>query len=118
MSTNEWEMELSAMTAEELLQKLDYFGYDSYYKAFREPLIKEIRKRLRRREVKHGKWIDYGFYADGHPHHAYACPECDENYIGFIGEFNYCPNCGADMRPHEEIHYISVPEWLEGEVEE
>lgn len=44
---------------------------------------------------KMGRWIDEGFYAEGHSEHAYRCSECDEHYIGYVGEFKYCPNCGA-----------------------
>ena len=44
---------------------------------------------------KVGKWIDDGWYAEGHSEHAYRCSECDEHYIGYVGEYNYCPNCGS-----------------------
>lgn len=47
---------------------------------------------------KKGKWIDEGQYAEGHSEHAYYCSQCEEHYIGWIGEFNFCPNCGVDMR--------------------
>ena len=46
---------------------------------------------------KIGHWIDEGFYAEGHSEHAYRCSECDEHYIGYVGEFKHCPNCGARM---------------------
>ena len=49
-------------------------------------------------ERKTGKWIDEGWYAEGHSEHAYRCSECDEHYIGYVGEYKHCPNCGADMR--------------------
>lgn len=49
-------------------------------------------------ERKDGEWIEEGFYADGHSEHAYRCSECGEHYIGFCGEFNFCPNCGVDLR--------------------
>lgn len=47
---------------------------------------------------KMGRWIDEGFYAEGHSEHAYRCSECDEHYIGYVGEFKHCPNCGATMK--------------------
>ena len=49
-----------------------------------------------------GKWIDEGQYAEGHSEHAYYCSQCEEHYIGWIGEFSFCPNCGADMRGEKE----------------
>ena len=51
---------------------------------------------------KNEMWIDEGFYAEGHSEHAYRCSECDEHYIGYVGEFKYCPNCGAKMQESEE----------------
>lgn len=53
------------------------------------------------REIKHGRWsFDNIIFtdADGVSRsgmRGYKCSECD----GFcIGESNFCPNCGADMR--------------------
>lgn len=46
-------------------------------------------------QPKMGHWIDEGFYADGHSEHAYRCSECDEHYIGYVGEYKYCPTCGS-----------------------
>jgi len=48
-------------------------------------------------QPKIGKWIDDGWYAEGHSEHAYRCSKCDKNYIGYVGEHKYCPNCGAKM---------------------
>ena len=48
-----------------------------------------------------GRWIDEGFYAEGHSEHAYRCSECDEHYIGYVGEHKYCPNCGVKMEESE-----------------
>lgn len=48
--------------------------------------------------VSRVKELAEGFYAEGHSEHAYRCSECGEHYIGYVGEFKYCPNCGADMR--------------------
>lgn len=50
---------------------------------------------------KMGRWIDEGFYAEGHSEHAYRCSECDEHYIGYVGEFKHCPNCGTKMDSEE-----------------
>lgn len=68
-------------------------------------LIKRLQAEIERLradvvEVRHGKWVEgaehftNGFYEA-------ECSECG-NYIrwneGNSGEWNYCPNCGADMR--------------------
>ena len=50
---------------------------------------------------KTGQWIDEGWYAEGHSEHAYRCSECDEHYIGYVGEYKYCPNCGTKMKEEE-----------------
>ena len=70
-------------------------------------LAKEISKQLGHLpsvtpQPKMGRWIDEGFYAEGHSEHAYRCSECDEHYIGYMGEFKHCPNCGAKMKKESE----------------
>ena len=47
---------------------------------------------------KKGEWINDGIYAEGHSERAYRCSVCDEQFIGKIGEYNFCPRCGADMK--------------------
>ena len=57
--------------------------------------IKSILENLPTAEPKKGKWIKL---YDGN----YKCSSCwswwsvDGNEV--MGDFNYCPNCGADMR--------------------
>lgn len=48
-------------------------------------------------ERKSGKWIDEGFYADGHGAHAFRCSECGEHIIEYDID-PFCRWCGADMR--------------------
>ena len=59
-------------------------------------------------EPKRGKWI-YGEHdiamCDG-----YRCDRCgffvpwdyEHKFIDFINDYNFCPNCGADMRERKE----------------
>ena len=49
-------------------------------------------------ERKKGKWINHGQYADFFPHCEYRCSECDQPYLEIEMTWNFCPNCGADMR--------------------
>ena len=44
-----------------------------------------------------GKWIDEGFYADGHGAHAFRCSECGGHIIEYDTD-PFCKWCGADMR--------------------
>ena len=59
-------------------------------------------------ERKRGKWIysedEYG--VDG-----YHCDKCGffvpwdyvHKFINYIEDYNYCPNCGADMRGEQDV---------------
>ena len=46
MTDKEWIETLPTASNKELIESLDYFGYDSYYRTCREPLVAEITKRL------------------------------------------------------------------------
>ena len=46
MTDKEWIETLPTASNKELMESLDYFGYDSYYRTCREPLVAEITKRL------------------------------------------------------------------------
>lgn len=52
---------------------------------------------------KIGKWIEHEDWYDTY----YECSSCGEAFSLIEGtpednEYNYCPNCGADMRGEEE----------------
>ena len=46
-------------------------------------------------ERKKGEWIDETFKPWGLVHHPYKCDQCGEHSEA---DYDYCPNCGADMR--------------------
>lgn len=46
-----------------------------------------------------GKWRPYGDYDDTDFVYVYTCSICGETGIP---AFNFCPNCGADMREEEK----------------
>lgn len=48
-------------------------------------------------ERKKGKWISFGKVCN-----CSVCYKGYDNKDGFIEEWNYCPNCGADMRGEKE----------------
>lgn len=54
-------------------------------------------------ERKKGKWINEGVYGEGHSQCSIRCsnPLCNFHYIGYIDDYDFCPNCGADMRGTE-----------------
>ena len=51
--------------------------------------------------VRHGRWI-LERKPDGKPY-CFHCSVCDDDfhYIGITVAYDYCPNCGADMRGEE-----------------
>ena len=68
-------------------------------------------------EPKHGQWNNIKIsVSDNSSAECSLCGAIVHN--NFSNVINYCPNCGADMRPQEEVHYIPVPEWLKGVGEE
>ena len=48
------------------------------------------------REVVKGKWIDAIQNCGDSPH--VKCSVCGEYYWRYFKKFNFCPNCGAEMR--------------------
>lgn len=50
-------------------------------------------------ERKKGEWIDGMPYVNSHWK---VCSECHETAPDSCGGFNFCPNCGADMRGENE----------------
>lgn len=56
------------------------------------------------RPVVRGKW-ELEYEPDGKPY-CFHCSVCDGDfhYIGITTKYDFCPNCGADMRepPNEE----------------
>lgn len=57
-------------------------------------------------ERKHGKWkrriVDNGFNAD------WKCSECGYKVMSDFFDFNFCPNCGADMRGEDDGYEKAV----------
>lgn len=55
--------------------------------------------------VRHGRFIgtEYDGYADGNPvYYEWKCSECGCVFEDEEPTYNYCPNCGADMRGEKE----------------
>lgn len=47
-------------------------------------------------ERPRGEWIDEGIMADGHPHHAFRCSECESHIVRIPEETpNFCEYCGS-----------------------
>lgn len=73
-----------------------YSFQDGYTDEARQALYMAI-KALEESKRKKGKWIDNTY-----------CSECgfvnevESGFIGPVNSFNFCPNCGADMRGENE----------------
>lgn len=55
---------------------------------------------------KKGQWINEGIYGEGHSERAIRCSNCDWHYIGYLDDYKFCPNCGADMRGEEHGRHL------------
>lgn len=69
--------------------------------------LKEIRKEKKeKKEVKHGHYKGvYDGYADGNPvYDIWYCSECNYYFEDWDEKptYNFCPNCGAEMRERRE----------------
>ena len=54
-------------------------------------------------EVRHGRWVKELWSSKGGAYYnAYRCSECNAAYMEIEYGYNYCPNCGADMRGDED----------------
>jgi len=68
--------------------------------------LNEMRERLKRipaadvRPVVRGKFEDAMQSCHDSPH--VKCSVCGEYYWRYFNKFNFCPNCGADMRETED----------------
>lgn len=74
--------------------------YQEAIKALEQPTVEPERKR--------GKWIDEGFYADGHGAHAFRCSECGGHIIEYDAD-PFCKWCGADMRGENDDIPDDIP---------
>lgn len=53
------------------------------------------------RPVVRGRWKDAMQSCHDSPH--VKCSVCGEYYWRYFKKFNFCPNCGADMRGKEDV---------------
>ena len=55
-----------------------------------------LNKAIKALERPRGEWIDEGIMADGHPHHAFRCSECESHIVRIPEETpNFCEYCGS-----------------------
>lgn len=84
---------VKTLSNDELIEKLKYCGYDSYYKDLYRAVIAEIKRRMESRAK--GMWRHYEGEIE--------CSECHTRYYDEIMDLNgddvpkYCPHCGAYM---------------------
>lgn len=71
-------------------EEMTLMGYDRVLAALANIPAAEVRPVVR------GKWKDAMQGCHDSPH--VKCSICGEYYWQYFKKFNYCPNCGADMR--------------------
>ena len=52
MSDKEWLEQIKSVSDEELMEHLEWCGHDNYYNNLYEPIIKEIKRRLKRQTME------------------------------------------------------------------
>lgn len=85
-------------------------GSEGYERALQEHTqtaewLKELAERRKQPERKTGHFIGTEFdgYADGSPvYYEWKCSECGCVFEDDEPTYNYCPNCGADMREERD----------------
>ncbi len=60
---------------------------------FDEEKQKALSMAIEALERKHGEWIESDF--------GWRCPICGNTSVMWQRTYNFCPNCGADMREEE-----------------
>lgn len=88
---------IDAEDVKELLKGLDSLPWDEE--------VDEIVDRMEAVEPVRGEWLKAFRYMRENintgklePVHSYDCPICNYHTGNQGGKFNFCPNCGADMR--------------------
>lgn len=81
-------------TKEKILEEIKDINY-AYNDCSKYATIKNLLDEMD--EQKTGEWID-------EPNCWYRCSHCRKHYPSIIGtmEYNFCPNCGADMREEKD----------------
>ena len=86
---------ISKLTADELIEELDYCGYDPYYDSLRKPIVDEIRRRLKEQEAK--PVVDIIDSVDGIE--VGNCPSCDRLIVNKKSDpTQYCKFCGQAVK--------------------
>ena len=97
MTDEEYIKNISSVSTEELFNSLEYYGYDSYYAVLWRATIEELKKRSEKRP--HGHWEYVTHYCRRYR----VCSECHaEKEDDRASGWNFCFNCGADMRGGRE----------------
>ena len=67
-------------------------------------VIDDLAQDIDVRENVKGEWInDRLVTTTGGTYGVKRCSNCEHYYQDIINEWNYCPNCGADMRGEENV---------------
>lgn len=70
------------------------------------PAMEKAIAALQEPERKKGHWIeiikDERFGDEWDEIAVYKCSVCESEFVECMGTYNFCPNCGADMRGEQE----------------
>ena len=99
MNDEEFLANLQNIDNEKLIQSLQSCGHDGYYNDLYYPIIEEIKRRLSffrsaDPERKKGKWI----VKEEDWRKQQSWNECSECSFPTSYQYNFCPNCGAEMK--------------------
>ena len=94
---------MRAIDADELLLRFIPRGGDNPFTRFVRETVRLRIEEMPTIEPKRGRWNNKVIYSDNKV--ALWCSECGKRFFKLPtenGEYNFCPNCGADMREVEE----------------
>ena len=81
----------------------EYRSILSYVQVYNSHYADMIRNGKPYEERPQGEWIKWNFKTFGaFGDYEYKCSNCEKVYGG---EYNFCPNCGADMRGGAEWNW-------------
>lgn len=86
------------MTREEAIERLVDLRVQFQVSMFTREAIDMAIEALQAEPVRHGEWEDEIMDMFNNGEQFGSCFRCSECGYDTLSKYNYCPNCGADMR--------------------